>query len=323
MSKIIVYPYNWFHQHEGGSGIGGGEKYLERLLNHLKSNHEITIICGCKQEYEHDGIRCLSQGDTINVFTGHNELVRDCDLVITQLIGSAAGYNKAVQHNKPLIFIAHNNSKNYAPRFGAVDKTHIVYNSFQLQGDLFNTFGHFNGTVLHPMIPPNERKSGDKITLINCNHNKGGHLFIEIARQLPQYELLGVFGGYGEQYEGNLPNLTYLPNGVDMERVYADTRVLLVLSEFESFSQVAIEAMSHGIPVIAHPTTGVRENLGDAGIFISRDDLGKYCETIVYLISNPQAWQRQSDVCYERAEWVREKGRLELSSFDKWIEKIK
>lgn len=315
--KIIIYPYNYFHQ-----PIAGGERYLERLLTHLQPNHEITVICGCKEPYTHNGIRCLPQGDTVDVFTGHNELVREADLIITHLIGSSAGYNKAVQHNKPLVFIAHNNSKNYAPRFGLPNMTHIIYNSFQLQTDLFNTFGHFNGTVLHPILHTYTRKSGDKITLINCNHNKGGHLFIQIAERLPQYEFLGVFGGYGEQYEGTAPNLTYLPNGVDMERVYADTRILLVPSEFESFSQCAIEAMSCGIPVIAHPTKGILENLGDAGIFISRDDLQKYCEQIVYLLSNPQAWQRQSDVCYERAEWVRRKGELELKQFDSWLNKI-
>lgn len=315
--KIVCYPYNYRHQ-----PLAGGEIYLERLLNHLKQQHEITIICGCDKEYKHGGIRCLPQGDTVDVFTGHNDLVRNCDLIITQLIGSSAGYNKAVQHNKPLVFIAHNNSKNYAPRFGDPAKTHVVYNSFQLQTDLFNTFGHFNNTVLHPLLPIYKRKSGNKITLINCNHNKGGHIFMEIASRLPQYEFLGVLGGYGEQYEGNLPNLAYLPNGMDMRMVYADTRILLVPSEFESFSQCAIEAMSCGIPVIANPTPGIRENLGDAGIFISRDDIDKYVSQLVYLMDNPQAWQRQSDVCFERAEYVRSKNELELANFDKWLNRI-
>jgi len=315
--KIVIYPYNYHH-----NPLAGGELYLTRLLNHLKQYHEITIICGCKEPYEHNGIQCLPQGDTVDVFTWHNELVKSADLIITQLIGSSAGYNKAVQHNKPLVFIAHNNSKNYAPRFGDPAKTHVVYNSYQLQSDLFNTFGHFNGTVLHPITPNYPHKSGDKITLVNCNHNKGGHIFMEIAKRLPQYEFLGVFGGYGEQYEADLLNLTYLPNGVDMEKVYADTRILLVPSEFESFSQCAIEAMCCGIPVLANPTPGIKENLADAGIYISRDDIDKYSQTLVYLLENPQAWQRQSDVCYDRAQSVREKSMIELDSFYKWLNKI-
>lgn len=321
--KILVYPHNWFHQHEGGAGVAGGERYLERLLDHLSDSHEIKIVCACKEKYIHNGIECYPIGEAIELFTKHNDLAQWCDIIITQLIGSAAGYNKAIQHKKPLIFIAHNNSKQYAVIHSPQEQCNVIYNSYQLRDDLQKAFGHFNGTVLHPLLPTvTARSTGQYITLINCNHNKGGHIFAEIASRLPQYQFLGVFGGYGEQIEAHLPNVTYLPNGVDMERVYADTRILLVPSEFESFSQCSIEAMSYGIPVIAHPCPGVKENLSNAGIFIDRSDIDRYCQTISYIMENPQGWKRQSEICLERVACVMDKSRLELDGFDKWLNKI-
>jgi len=325
MSKIVICPYNWFHQHEEfASGIAGGEIYLSRLVNHLRKNHEIRIIAGNKQPYIHDGIEIHPQGENIEIFTRNNEHFKWCDVVITQLIGTGYGFNKAKQHNKPLIFIAHNNSKMYAVRHCEPGSAHIIYNSYQLRDDLFSTFSQFNGTVLHPMLPPvSGRSTGNKITLINCNHNKGGHIFAEIASRLPQYEFMGIFGGYGDQIEAHLPNMDYLPNGIDMNTVYANTRILLVPSEFESFSQCAIEAMQYGIPVIAHPTQGIQENLSGSALYIDRNNITKYCETIVYLMENPQAWQWQSEVSYDRAANVSVKSAEELVRFDEWFKKIK
>ena len=35
----------------------------------------------------------------------------------------------------------------------------------------------------------------------------------------------------------------------------------------------AVEAAASGIPTIAHPTPGLQEALGDAGVFVDRDDI--------------------------------------------------
>lgn len=316
--NLLICPYNYYH-----NPIAGGEVYLSRLIDHLKLNHNIKVICGCKEPYTHNGIECIPQGEGVEIFTHHNDLCKWADVIVTQLIGAGYGYNKAIQHNKPLIFIAHNNSTAYAPKWSQQHMCHVIYNSYQLRDDLMKTFGHFNGTVLHPLTPEMPLATGTKITLVNCNYNKGGHILGQIAERLPQYEFVGVFGGYGEQYEAHLPNITYLQNGCGMDAVYADTRILLVPSEFESFSQAATEAMKCGIPVLANPTLGLRENMGDAGIFISRDDVTKYVETLLYLMNNPQAWQRQSEVMLERSACIQEKAKLELNKFDEWVSKIR
>lgn len=316
--KILLCPFNFFHQ-----PIAGGEIYLDRLCTHLLSQgHQIKAIVGSQTPYVHNGIECYPQGAPQDIFKVNNDNCQWADVILTQLIGNAYGYNKSVQHNKPLIFIAHNNSKLYAVRFHKQEMCHVIYNSFQLRDDLFTTFGQFNGTVLHPLLPKFERKNGKSITLVNCNENKGGELFIQIAERLPQYNFIGIKGGYGIQIEKQLPNLTYLNNGCDMNEVYANTRILLVPSAFESFSQCAIEAMSCGIPVIANPTPGIKENLSTAGIFISRDDIENYVSKIISLMGNEAEWQAQSDIVYDRAANVAEKSKQELVKFDHWLNKI-
>lgn len=323
--KVLITPFNWFQFNKSNSGVSGGEIYLSRLCNYLISaGHEVKAITYSTQDYVHDGITCYSQGEPHRIFADHNYLFNWCDVCITQLIGTSLGQNKCVQHKKPLIFIAHNNSTQYSIKWLDQPMCHVVYNSYQLRDDLFKAFGHFNGTVLHPLLPVLKRSTkGKYITLVNCNQNKGGHILIELAKHLPQYQFMGIEGGYDQQIKEDLPNLKYLPNGSDMAKVYSQTKILIVPSQFESFSQAALEAMVAGIPVIASPTTGLKENLSGAGIFIDRGDIEKYEQMIVSLMSSPVAWQKQSDIMIERAECLRDKSNEELVRFNNWLSKIK
>lgn len=316
--KFLLVPYNWQH-----STIAGGEVYLMRLAKYLiDQSHEIKAIVGSEGNYIDDmGIECRAQGHGIDQYRLHSDWCQWCDVIVTHLLGNALGYNLSNQHKKPLIFIAHNNSKNYAPIHGFVDMVHVIYNTYTLRDSLQKAFGQFNGFVLHP-LQSNFSGRGNKITLINCNHNKGGHIFAEIARRLPDYEFLGVFGGYGDQIEAHLPNITYLPNKTDMAAVYASTKVLLMPSEFESYGQVGAEAMQCGIPVIAHPCPGVKENLGDAGLFIDRSDIDRWVNCIINLMSDNLFYWRQSQLSFERANAIAEKSKEELVRFNTWLEKI-
>lgn len=58
-------------------------------------------------------------------------------------------------------------------------------------------------------------------------------------------------------------------------------------SYYESWGRVAVEAMSLGIPVIAHPTPGLKESLGDAGLFANRDSIDQWVRLIDKLKTDP------------------------------------
>ena len=61
-------------------------------------------------------------------------------------------------------------------------------------------------------------------------------------------------------------NLELIDNSPNMLPVYARTRILLCPSKYESWGMCATEAMCNGIPVVYHPTFGLCENVGSAGI---------------------------------------------------------
>jgi glycosyltransferase involved in cell wall biosynthesis len=59
--------------------------------------------------------------------------------------------------------------------------------------------------------------------------------------------------------------------------------------------------MASGIPVIAHPTPGLVESLGEGGIFVDRDDIDGWVATLRAL-ENPAEWQAASDRALRRSK---------------------
>jgi glycosyltransferase involved in cell wall biosynthesis len=139
--------------------------------------------------------------------------------------------------------------------------------------------------ILHreKVIIPEEFQ-GDCITLINANQNKGVHVFVELAKRMPDRKFLGVLPYYGElRVPPTPPNVEWVPFQDDIRTVLKRTRVLLVPSYYESFGRVAIEAMVNGIPVLyskpnpnsVYPggsTEGLQSWIGDAAGMCDRED---------------------------------------------------
>jgi hypothetical protein len=112
-----------------------------------------------------------------------------------------------------------------------------------------------------------------------------------------------VQGAYGRQVIPPVvpPNVTLAANTPRIrDEVYARTRILLMPSEYESWGRTGVEAMASGIPVIAHPTPGLRESLGDAGIFVDRDDTAGWADAIAEL-SDPDVYAQVSRRAAARA----------------------
>lgn len=146
------------------------------------------------------------------------------------------------------------------------------------------------------------------VTMFNPIDLKGGEVFRELARQMPEREFAAVLGWHslrrpdglfdpelfarsaeseGTAYDGYLPrdvdfsdlgNFTWLTAREAVHEIYAVTRVLVVPSLWaEVTGRVAIEAFANGIPVVASAVGGLADHVGRAGV-------------LVYDYREPRAW---------------------------------
>ncbi|MBC9729263.1 glycosyltransferase family 4 protein [Streptomyces sp. TRM68367] len=164
----------------------------------------------------------------------------------------------------------------------------VVYNTEWVRRSLAPRYlevEHIPHLVVHPPVIPEEHRApttGDRVTLVNLNRHKGVDTWRGAAANLRTLPFLGVTGGHGKQIlRPVLRNMRIIPQTSDMRTdVWAHTRVLMMPSVYESYGMAAVEALASGIPVIAHPTPGLREALGDAGTFIDRADVRSWVEAI-------------------------------------------
>ena len=173
--------------------------------------------------------------------------------------------------------------------------------------------GRSCGTASHPGLavtaswsartstPPSTGPPPATTSRSSTSREKGGDLFRQIVAAMPERKFLGVRGGYGRQRIPADPNVEMVPTTTDMAAdVYSRTRVLLMPSIAETWGRTGVEAMCSGIPVIAHPTPGLVESLGDAGIFVDRNDLAGWVGAIRRL-DDPDEYARRSAAALARA----------------------
>jgi glycosyltransferase involved in cell wall biosynthesis len=70
-----------------------------------------------------------------------------------------------------------------------------------------------------------------------------------------------------------------------LNRAYAEGDAYLCMSEHEGFCAPLVEALAHGLPVVARDAGAVRETLGGAGIVIERD-LGLAAEALAEVVGS-------------------------------------
>ena len=68
---------------------------------------------------------------------------------------------------------------------------------------------------------------------------------------------------------------------------YATADVLVMLSEHEGFGVPLVEAMSHGLPVVAYDAGAVAETVGDAGVLLQHKGPRAVADAVASLLGDP------------------------------------
>lgn len=197
----------------------------------------------------------------------------------------------------------------------------IVYNTEWVRASLAARYSEVDGTpglIVHPPVLPGEHRApagGTAVTLVNLNRDKGVKLWRDVGRALPDLPFLGVAGAHGQQVREGMPaNVTLIGQTSRMrDEVWARTRLLAAPSVYESYGMVAVEACASGIPVLAHPTPGLREALGAAGTFIDRGDTRAWCEAVQRLYEDGPGRDAAAAAALARSGYLAERTGRELT----------
>lgn len=289
--RVLALVHRYVPEH-----CAGAETMLHSMLRALAGRgHHVTAVLSEQggTPYELDGVHVYPQKTSKDVF----RFLGDADVLVSHLMNTPRATFLGNWNQVPVVLVHHNTfaSAKRALLTPQARVDLVAVNSQHMADDL-STWLAGRGAqpprtvIVRPLADPAEYAAvdgpHDRVTLVNLRpmeHSQGGsmgkgaELFWQVAERMPKTKFLGVRGAYGTQMVrgdlGNVDVLDHVPAAEMRDRVFARTRVLLMPSSYESWGRVGTEALHSGIPVIAHPTDGLRENLGDAGIFVDREDV--------------------------------------------------
>ena len=139
--------------------------------------------------------------------------------------------------------------------------------------------------------------------LCTLEPNKQVDKFIEAAHEMNylypnQFKCL-IYGDGGSEYTGYLKDLIkqydlnkvfkIYPKQLNVNIIYENVDVVLVISKVETFSLVCAEALSHGIPVIATKCGGPESMIINEynGYLISSDSIYQLMDSMSKILKNP------------------------------------
>lgn len=255
----------------------GAEWMLHHMLRPLVESGSARALVATETPgpYVFEGVEVFPRVDA-------ERLAVEADVLVGHLAWTRQVVTLAAHRSIPLVYLMHNDNQVNYWRLDHRNLTAMVWNSEWMRGAHSPTWDELPSTVCRP--PTRLRDYGlDRdpgrerfVTLVNPNAEKGAGTFYETSKRMLDHRFLVVEGGYGTQVRPpkDAPNVERQGRTMAMrDDVYARTRILFVPSSYESWGRVATEALCSGIPVVAHPTAGLVESLGSAGIFVDRKDV--------------------------------------------------
>lgn len=275
--------------------------HLLRALVQRGHEADVVLTDATGDPYELDGVRVWPH-------TGKNDPYRflaDASVIVTHLDSSSRPVALGQMCGIPVITLVHNTRPGTGGLIRRRPSRLLVFNSDAMAAQFAGAYSGRSIVVRPPVHAADYATTpGDHITLVNLSADKGADIFYQLAERLPDRRFLAVVGGYGTQLiREDLPNVQVVEHvRADRmrEQVYARTRILLMPSTYESWGRVGVEAMCSGIPVIASPTPGLREALGEAGIFADPGDVDAW-EAEVRRLLDGRRWRAASRKAAARA----------------------
>ena len=297
--KIVCLTHYYIEDNRAG-----GEMMIHGILKYLVAQgHDVTALItnNCRLNTVIDGVKVIYAVDKLRVLDTY-----DYDLVISQFDNSLIAIQHAHKNGKLVSLAVHNDHPATQQLVGMLDKRDLAIFNTEWISNKIKT--RAKKVVVHPPIEiVKQDKTEDRkyVTIVNLVREKGADIFYQIARSMPSVLFMGVKGGYWKDRQNIQPcvNVLIQENTDNMYRdVYSKSKIVLMPSTYESYGMVAAEAISYGIPVICSPQTGLKENLGESGIYINPTDIPSWVDSIRRLLSEPDYYNSQSKLCKDRAK---------------------
>jgi glycosyltransferase involved in cell wall biosynthesis len=266
--KILVFVHGYPPEQNAGA-----EWMVHEIVKYLlKKGHDVRVLSNYEGEFQ--GVKVGKIDITPGQIAHHFGWA---DMVMSHLNMANLAYNKCRAIQKKLMFIVHNTHRYHYCNHARV---FVVQNAEWARATL--NYGRPTITVNPPVNYRDwkQQTNGEYITLVNYNDLKGGNTLREVAKLMPERKFMAVRGHYGNMVEDMPDNVVKVDNTPEMQTIYDQSRLIIMPSDYESWGRVAGEAMACGIPVIASPTPGLRENLSYAGTWCDRTQPAQWVEAI-------------------------------------------
>jgi 1,2-diacylglycerol 3-alpha-glucosyltransferase len=151
---------------------------------------------------------------------------------------------------------------------------------------------------------------------VNTGHKRMDYVIRELAALPQPHPYLVMLGQQDEQ----TPSVRELADHLlgsdgyqiatvpqkEVERYYQAADVFVLASLGEGFGRVFLEALSHGLPCLAHDYDLTRYVLGDSGLLADFRQLGALTQLICQALENgydAEERRKRHKACYERFSW--------------------
>ena len=149
-------------------------------------------------------------------------------------------------------------------------------------------------------------------------HRKGADVFLDVCRRLLEQTVsfeAWMIGGWDSETEHGQAREYLVRHGLascvrdcgvlpDMAPVYDQADLLLLTSRRDPFPRVVMEAMCHGIPVVATRVDGIPEMVadGETGLLVGPEDVAGFADAVQRLLGDPALRMRMGEAGRQRAE---------------------